>query len=82
MLFFSHVTADAATELQVSNSRLADVEAAFASQKSEVRFLVHLLRVEGVKLHTFLTVDFLTNVNDGFVSLKCPIKPEGTTPWP
>lgn len=31
------INADAATELQVSNSRLAQVEAAFAAQKSEVR---------------------------------------------
>lgn len=33
----SFLNADAATELQVSNSRLAQVEAAFAAQKSEVR---------------------------------------------
>lgn len=32
----SCVPADAATELQVSNSRLADVEAAFTAQRSEV----------------------------------------------
>ncbi|XP_031695640.1 thyroid receptor-interacting protein 11-like [Anarrhichthys ocellatus] len=37
---------DAATELQVSNTKLVDIEAAFASQKSEVRFFVHLFRVE------------------------------------
>lgn len=61
---FFHVTADAATELQVSNSRLAEVEAAFAAQKSEVRFLVHLLRI---KLYAFLDVEFLTNIYDGFV---------------
>lgn len=41
----SSITADAATELQVSNSRLVEVEAAFAAQKSEVRLFV--LGVEG-----------------------------------
>lgn len=40
----SSITADAVTELQVSNSRLAEVEAAFAAQKSEVRFFI--VRVE------------------------------------
>lgn len=37
----SSITADAATELQVSNSRLAEVEAAFTAQKSEVRFSLY-----------------------------------------
>ncbi len=46
-IFFPRVTADAATELQVSNSRLAEIEAAFATQKSEVRFFVDLHRVKG-----------------------------------
>lgn len=59
---FFHVTADAATELQVSNSRLAEVQAAFAAQKSEVRFLV-----QRIKLYAFLAVEFLTNIYDGFV---------------
>lgn len=35
-LALSSPTADTATELHVSNSRLAEVEAAFAAQKSEV----------------------------------------------
>lgn len=35
-----NVTADAVTELQVSNSKLAEVEASFTTQKSEVRFFV------------------------------------------
>lgn len=39
IITFSSINADAATELQVSNSRLAQVEAAFAAQKSEVRHL-------------------------------------------
>lgn len=37
---FFHVTTDAATELQVSNSKLAEVEAAYGTQKSEVRFFI------------------------------------------
>jgi len=41
MVFFFSCTTDAATELQVSNSKLAEVEAAFAAQKSEV--FVHFL---------------------------------------
>lgn len=32
----SFITADAVTELQVSNSKLAELETAFATQKSEV----------------------------------------------
>lgn len=35
--FISFPNADAATELQVSNSRLTQVEAALAAQKSEVK---------------------------------------------
>lgn len=35
----SFITADAVTELQVSNSKLAELETAFATQKSEVRLL-------------------------------------------
>lgn len=38
IFIFWFINADAATELQVSNSRLAQVEAAFAAQKSEVRY--------------------------------------------
>lgn len=34
--FPPHATTDAATELQVSNSKLAEVESAFGAQKSEV----------------------------------------------
>lgn len=39
---FLPVTADAATELHMSNSKLAEVEAAYTTQKSEVRHQLHL----------------------------------------
>lgn len=45
-VFRFHVIADAATELQVSNSKLAEVEAAFGSQKSEVRFFFSSLEAK------------------------------------
>lgn len=46
LCYLFYVTTDAVTELHVSNSKLAEVEAAFTTQKSEVRFFVDFLGSE------------------------------------